>query len=101
MEGIIMDPCAQIGSAIGTLLGLLQGSAIGVIVQLLKRIPVVTKYPKITASVLALAISIIQQVASTHHVPIADVILCVLTKISGAIATYEVAIKPVVKANQP
>jgi hypothetical protein len=39
-------------------------------------------------------------VASTHHVPVADVILCVLTKISGAIATYEVAIKPVVKANQ-
>jgi hypothetical protein len=91
MEGIVMD----------TGICMLIGPAIGVVVQLLKRIPLVKKYPKVTASAIALAISIIELTATTHHVPIAGVILCILNQLEGAISSYEVVLKPLTnKINQ-
>lgn len=72
------------------------GVVISLAVTVLKRIPFVGKNPKVVATVLSILVS-----ASTLFSggvtldTIRALVVCVIAQLSGAIATHEVAIKPV------
>jgi hypothetical protein len=79
---------------------ILFGPLIGVAVQILKRIPFVGKNPKVVAAVLSIVATLLGTGAA-WKTNLSAIILCVVTTLSGAIATHEIAVKPAVKWLSP
>lgn len=75
---------------------IIYGPLIGVAVQVLKRIPFVRKNPKVVAAVLSVVVAVIGAGPGFKE-HIAQIIQCIIGTLAGAVATYEVAVKPVTK----
>lgn len=63
-------------------------------VQWLKSSALVAQYPKLVAGLIAAIVSIVSGV-TLGSLDVAMLIECTLVQFAGAVATYEVAIKPV------
>ncbi len=89
-----MDVCKVLGFAIW-LLG--QGPIISLVVQGLKRIPWVQSHPKQVVAGLNLVASLAAGVVYCG-LDIQNLLLQVATGIAGSVATYELLLKPALKA---
>lgn len=76
---------------------LLLAPIISFAVSFLKRIPFVSHFPKIVVAICSVIATLWTAVASGGAVPTAQFIACVLTQISGAVATHEIVTKPAAK----
>lgn len=81
---------------------ILFGPLIGIAVQVLKRIPFVGKNPKIVAAVLSIVATLIGAGAPAGwRDSLQQIVQCVIATLSGAIATHEIALKPVASLFAP
>ena len=70
------------------------GGVIAVVVAFLRRFPLIYRYPKAVAAVFAVVIAILPIAAGRDVSNIQQLLQCVLTQLAAAIATYELALKP-------
>lgn len=92
-----MDVCKVLGFAVW-LLG--QGPVISFAVQAMKRIPWVQSHPKEVVAALNLAASLVAGVVYCG-LDFQNLLLQVATGIAGSVATYELVVKPAIKALTP
>lgn len=77
---------------------LLSGAIIGLLITLLKKIPLVDQYPKIAASIIAALAAFAVAYFGADHAGWVDVIRSVAEQLCAAVGTHEIAVKPVQKA---
>lgn len=73
------------------------GPIIGIAVGILKKIPFVGKNPKVVAAVLSLLLSVLSSGiigGGNWKLYLSQLVQCVLGSFAGAVATHEVALKP-------
>jgi hypothetical protein len=73
------------------------GGIISVVVSAAKAIPLVKQYPKIVATVLSIAITLIATFIGDDQLAIKPFVICVLTQLAAAVGTHEVVVQPVKK----
>lgn len=78
------------------------GFLVSLAVSALKRVPLVSAYPKVTATVLTVALTVLRALPHPGGLlgafdPV-NFAICVATSLSSAIATHEVVIKPTATA---
>lgn len=71
---------------------------IAIVVSLLGKIPFIGKNPKIVAFVCSMVANGFTAFATGGALHTAQLIACVLGTFAGSVATYEVAVKPIVRA---
>ena len=79
-------------------LGLFGGAGISFIVSLLKRIPVIGKYPKVFVAILGVVLEVIHVGLFNAPSAVTDIIAQLIATFSASVATYEVITKPVTSA---
>jgi hypothetical protein len=74
---------------------LLYAPVVSWVVDFLKRVPFLARYPKIIALFLTLALSYLQAHPSPGQAfPISQLVACVLTTLAGTVATHEIVSEP-------
>lgn len=70
---------------------------VAVVVSILKKIPFVSRYPKIVAGLCSMIAVGFHTFATGGAIPTATLVACVMSLFAGSVATYEVAVKPVAR----
>lgn len=80
----------------GNELCVVYGPLIGIVVQVLRRVPFIGQYPKVVAAVLSVVAAVLGSQGWQQHAR--EIVQCIIIALTGAIGTYEVAIKPLVRS---
>lgn len=71
------------------------GVAVSWLVEFLKRWPVLRRFPKVLALLLALVVATLEHYASpAHALPLSQIVSCALLIFGGAVLTHEVVTEP-------
>jgi hypothetical protein len=80
-----MDPCV------------VYGPIISFVIDILKRVPFIARYPKVVAALLALALALFP-VVGVQQPSLEQIVQCFIVAFSGSVATHEVSKRSVLLA---